>query len=210
MLRGDKMYRYLKRFLDFVLSLMGILVLSPVLLLIALAIKLESDGPIIFKQKRLGYKGQVFNIYKFRSMSIGAEKEGVYELKNDPRVTKVGKFIRSTSLDELPQLWNVLKGEMSLIGPRPPLTYHPWKIEEYKKEQLRMFEVRPGITGLAQIKGRKNVEWNTRIELNVEYVERMSFFLDFKIMMLTVLKVLKREDNYNEEITLKMRDSNEL
>ena len=165
----------------------------------AMAVKLESDGPVIFKQERLGLNGKVFKIFKFRSMCQGAEHtgSGVYSGKDDDRVTKVGKFIRATSIDELPQLFNIIKGDMSFIGPRPPLTYHPWNLEEYTNEQFHMFDVRPGITGWAQIHGRKDVEWHKRIELNCWYVDHMSFFLDIKILFSTVFKVLRNEDNVN-------------
>lgn len=194
---------YIKRIIDFILSLTGIIILSPIMLLTAIAIKLESKGPIIFKQERLGKNGKVFLIYKFRSMCIGAENIGsrVYSGKNDARVTKVGKFIRTTSIDELPQFINILKGDMSLIGPRPALTYHPWKYDEYTKEQKYMFNVRPGVTGWAQINGRKDVEWKKRIELNVWYVNNISFLLDLKIFIITIINVVMMKDNVNENET---------
>ena len=175
-----KFYLVIKRILDVVISLVALIILSPILLIVAIAIKIESKGPIIFKQQRIGKDGKVFNIYKFRSMVVGAEKmgTGVYSKKGDNRVTKVGKFIRMTSIDELPQLVNILKGEMSIIGPRPVLTYHPWKYEEYTEEQLKRFNVRPGVTGWAQVHGRKDVEWHERIKLDVYYVENISFLLD--------------------------------
>ena len=192
------MYRkFLKRFVDIVLSLIILIVSSPILALSAILIKLESEGPVIFKQKRLGLHGKEFYIYKFRSMCVGAEKSGVYSDNKDTRVTKIGKILRKTSIDELPQAVNVLKGDMSFIGPRPPLTYHPWPIEEYSEEQLRMFEVRPGITGWAQVNGRKAVEWNKRIKLNVWYVDNLSLWLDIKICFLTVFKVFTNADNEN-------------
>lgn len=164
-----------------------------------LIIKIDSPGPAIFKQERLGLNGKVFNIYKFRSMCQGAEKKGtgVYSLKGDPRVTKVGRFIRATSIDELPQLINILKGEMSFIGPRPTLTYHPWKLEEYTDEQMKRFKVRPGVTGLAQINGRKDISWDKRIIYDVNYVENLSFMLDLKILLKTIVKVFKMSDNVN-------------
>ena len=162
-------------------------------------IKLESRGPVIFKQERLGRYGKPFKIYKFRSMVVGAEKKGsgVYSFKGDNRITKVGKFIRATSIDELPQFVNILKGDMAVIGPRPALTYHPWPWEQYTEEQRRMFEVRPGVTGWAQVNGRKDVEWNRRIELNVEYVDKMSFAFVMKIFFMTVFKVFTMQDNNN-------------
>lgn len=196
--------RFFKRMIDVVLSFLGILILSPLFIIVAIAIKLDSKGPVIFKQERVGLNAQLFNIYKFRSMCVGAEKTGTgqYSFSGDPRVTKVGKLLRATSIDELPQLINILKGEMSFIGPRPPLTYHPWPLEEYTDAQLRMFEVRPGITGWAQVNGRKEVEWHERIRLNVWYVDNCSFLLDIKILVKTLVKVVKNEDNLNHGVTV--------
>lgn len=198
------MYKYFKRFCDVVISLFGLIILSPLMLIVAVAIKLESKGPVLFKQTRLGENAKEFQIYKFRSMCVGAEQMGTgqYSFADDMRVTKVGKFIRATSIDELPQFINVLKGEMSLIGFRPPLTYHPWHIEEYTAEQLHMFEVKPGITGWAQVNGRKDVEWHRRIELNIWYVDHISLLLDIKILFMTAVKVLKNEDNVNIGVTV--------
>ena len=205
------MYKGVKRFLDFTIALMALIVLWPVLLIVAVIIKLTSPGPVIFKQKRIGLDGKVFEIYKFRSMVVGAESQGsgVYSGKGDARVTGIGKIIRATSIDELPQFINILKGEMSFVGPRPPLTYHPWDYSEYSDFQLRMFEVRPGITGWAQINGRKDVEWNKRIELNVWYVDNMSLWLDIKIIITTFLKVLKNEDNENTGATVVAKEEKE-
>ena len=192
------MYKnFLKRVIDVLLSLIGLIILGIPMLILAVCIKLDSPGPVIFQQERLGYKGKVYKMYKFRSMCVGAEKGGVYSDNKDSRVTRVGKFIRATSLDELPQLINVLKGDMALIGFRSPLTYHPWKWEEYTEEQKKMFDVRPGITGWAQVNGRKTVEWHHRIELNVWYAEHVSFWLDVKIFFMTIFKVLANSDNEN-------------
>ncbi len=198
------MYKYIKRFFEIILSAASLVILMPLLLITAILVKATSKGPAIFKQERLGLDGKVFTIYKFRSMCEGAEHtgSGVYSGKGDMRVTKVGKIIRATSIDELPQLVNILKGDMSFVGPRPPLTYHPWPIEEYTEEQRHMFDVRPGITGWAQVNGRKDVEWHRRIELNCWYVDNMSMWLDLKILFLTVYKVLKNEDNENTGATL--------
>lgn len=192
-------YRAVKRFLDVTASFLGLVLLFPLLLTVSILIKIDSRGPVIFRQKRIGRNGKVFEIYKFRSMCVGAEKtgSGVYSGKGDARVTRIGKILRATSIDELPQLLNILKGEMSFVGPRPPLTYHPWKYEEYTDFQKRMFEVRPGITGWAQVNGRKDVEWHKRIELNVWYVDHMSLLLDIKIMFMTAFKVLTNADNEN-------------
>lgn len=189
--------RFVKRPLDFFFSLLILLVAAPFLLIIAIAVKLDSKGPVIFKQKRLGKNGKVFHIYKFRTMVVNAEAGGVYSDNKDPRVTRVGNFLRKTSLDEVPQAWNILKGDMSFVGFRPPLTYHPWPWEEYTEEQRTMFSVRPGITGWAQIHGRKTVEWHKRIEMNVWYAEHASFGLDCKIFFATFLKVLRNDDNEN-------------
>ncbi len=192
------MYKhFLKRLFDVIIATIGFIVASPVLLIVAIAIKIDSKGPIIFKQKRLGKNGKVFNMYKFRSMVVNAEAGGVYSDNKDPRVTKVGNFLRKTSIDELPQFINIIKGDMSFVGFRPPLTYHPWPIEEYTEEQKKMFNVRPGISGWAQVNGRKTVEWHKRIELNVWYAENISFLLDCKIVFMTIFKVLKNSDNEN-------------
>ena len=197
-------YRAVKRFLDVTASFLGLVLLFPLLLTVSILIKTDSRGPVIFRQKRIGRNGKVFEIYKFRSMCVGAEKtgSGVYSGKGDARVTRIGKILRATSIDELPQLLNILKGEMSFVGPRPPLTYHPWKYEEYTDFQKRMFEVRPGITGWAQVNGRKDVEWHKRIELNVWYVDHMSLLLDIKIMFMTAFKVLTNADNENSGATV--------
>ena len=194
-----------KRLLDIVISLLILIVLSPVYLITAIAIKATSPGPVVFRQSRLGLGGREFQILKFRSMVQNAEHtgSGVYSGKDDARVTRVGKIIRATSIDELPQAVNMLKGEMSLIGPRPPLTYHPWPLEEYTPEQKRMFDVRPGITGWAQVHGRKGVEWHKRIEMNVWYVDHISFPLDLKIFFMTIFKVLTNSDNENTGETVK-------
>ena len=199
------MYRkFGKRAIDTVLSLLALVILSPLLFITAIAIKLSSPGPVLFQQQRLGLHGKEFTIYKFRSMTVGAEHtgSGVYSGKGDTRVTKVGRFIRATSIDELPQMVNVIKGDMAIVGPRPPLTYHPWPIDQYTEEQLHMFDVRPGITGWAQVNGRKTVEWPRRIELSVYYARNLTLAFDIKILALTVLKVLRHEDNENTGATV--------
>jgi lipopolysaccharide/colanic/teichoic acid biosynthesis glycosyltransferase len=200
--------RIVKRGLDLFISVLALILLSPLILVAAVAVKATSRGPVIFCQKRLGRNGKEFNFYKFRSMVVNAEKtgSGVYSGKGDPRVTKVGRILRATSIDELPQLINILKGDMALIGPRPPLTYHPWPIEEYTEFQRHMFDVRPGIPGWAQTHGRKDVEWHRRIELNVWYVEHVSFLLDLRIFFLTIFKVFSNADNANTGETLKKDD----
>lgn len=198
-MKKTEKYLAFKRAMDIIIAAAGLIITSPVLLITAILIKLDSPGPVLFMQERIGKDGKVFRIAKFRSMCTGAEHtgSGVYSGKNDARVTRVGRVIRATSIDELPQLYNILKGDMSLIGPRPPLTYHPWTIDQYTEEQFHMFDVRPGITGWAQVHGRKDVEWNKRIRLNVWYVRHISFRLDVKIFFMTIIKVLRNEDNEN-------------
>lgn len=199
--------RWIKRTVDIVLSLLGLLFLWLPMLVVALLVRLDSPGPALFRQKRLGLNGREYEMYKFRSMCVNAEHtgSGVYSGKGDSRVTRMGRILRATSIDELPQLVNILKGDMSFIGPRPPLTYHPWPLEEYTPQQRRMFEVRPGITGWAQINGRKGVEWNRRIEMNVWYVDHVSFGLDMKILLATVGKVLSNADNENTGETVQKK-----
>ena len=201
------MYPFWKRFLDIALSLTGIIMTLPLQLLLALLIKLDSPGGVIFRQERLGRGGKVFKMYKFRSMCVNAEHtgSGVYSSEGDSRVTRVGKFMRATSLDELPQLFNMLKGDMSLIGPRPPLTYHPWEFEKYTEEERHMFDVRPGLTGYAQVHGRNNVPWPERIALNVWYARHMSFALDARIFLTTIFKVALMKDHYSKARQLEER-----
>lgn len=199
----------IKRCIDCILMSIALILTIIPMAIVSLAVKVDSPGPILFKQDRIGKNGKVFKILKFRSMCVGAEKtgSGVYSGKGDTRVTRVGKIIRATSLDELPQIFNILRGDMSLIGPRPPLTYHPWDYSEYTDEQRRMFDVRPGMTGWAQVHGRKDVEWHKRIELNVWYVDHISFWLDIKIFFMTIFKVLTNADNENIGETLKKTDN---
>jgi len=199
------MYKKFKRIMDIFFSSLFLLIGAIPLMIVALLVKIDSQGPALFRQERLGVNGKVFEIYKFRSMVVNAEKQGsgVYSGKNDSRVTRIGKILRATSIDELPQLINILKGEMSFIGPRPALTYHPWPYDQYTEEQKKMFDARPGVTGWAQVNGRKEVEWSRRIEMNVWYVENESFLLDLKILFKTVVKVLTNADNVNSTETAK-------
>ena len=204
--KASTFYRdHVKRVVDLVIAIPVFIIAFIPMIIVGIAVKIDSPGPILFRQDRLGKDGKVFQMLKFRSMCVGAEQKGsgVYRGKGDARVTRVGRFIRATSLDELPQLINVLKGDMSLIGPRPPLTYHPWPLEDYTKEQLHMFDVRPGFSGWAQVHGRKDVEWHHRIELNVWYVRHVRFSLDAQIFFMTIFKVLLNKDNENKGETLK-------
>lgn len=191
--------KFFKGLLDFVLSLIATIILSPVMLIIAIAIKIDSKGPVFFFQERLGKDGKVFKIIKFRTMVVNAENIGdglSIKSENDDRITKVGKFLRKTSLDEIPQFINILKGEMSLIGPRPPATYFPYKVEDYPEEQFKRFKVKPGITGLAQVRVRNQATWDEKIEIDLEYISKITFINDLKIVFLTIKNILLHENIY--------------
>ena len=181
----------MKRLFDIGLSLLTLLVLSPILLGAALAVFIDSGAPVFFRQTRVGKGGQLFGMFKFRSMRQGAESTGPYFTQdNDVRITRVGKFIRRTSIDELPQLINVLRGDISLIGPRPLLTEY---LPLYNAAQRRRHQVRPGITGWAQVNGRNTISWERKFDYDIHYVDNLSFGLDAKIFFLTILKILKGE-----------------
>lgn len=198
-------YRHVKTKIDILCALIVLLCFWWIYIVIAILIKLEDpEGPVIFQQERIGQYGKVYWMYKFRTMRVGAEHtgSGVYSDANDARVTKIGRFLRHTSLDELPQFWNILKGDISLIGFRSPLTYHPWTWEEYTEEQKKMFQLKPGITGWAQVNGRRTVEWNQRIEYNCWYAEHVSLLLDLKIVFMTIFKVFAGTDNENIGVTV--------
>jgi undecaprenyl phosphate N,N'-diacetylbacillosamine 1-phosphate transferase len=193
---------FLKRIIDIIGSLLGIIIISPVLIVVAILIKLTSNGPVFFRQERLGKNGKIFKIIKYRTMVVNAEKIGdglKVKSENDSRITKVGRFLRATSLDELPQLFNVLVGDMSMVGPRPPVPYHPYKYEDYNDFQKRRFEMRPGMTGLTQVNVRNSVPWEERILIDVEYVERFNILLDINILFKTLQKIFKRESIYIKE-----------
>ncbi len=169
------------------------------MLVIALAVKLDSPGGALFCQERLGRGRRVFGMLKFRTMRKDSEREGsgVYSDDRDERVTRIGRILRRTSLDELPQLWNILRGDMSFVGPRPPLCYHPCPPDGYGIEALPIFSVRPGLTGWAQIHGRRTLPWSERIRLNVWYARHLSLGLDARILIGTVGRVLSQTDNQN-------------
>lgn len=197
--------KYIKGIVARIIAAVFLVLFCWVYAIIAIAVKINDPaGPIIFKQERLGKGGKVYRMYKFRSMKVGAEHSGsgVYSDGHDNRVTKVGRIIRATSLDELPQLVNVLKGDCCFVGFRSPLTYHPWTWNEYTDEQKKMFRLKPGITGWAQVNGRKTVEWHDRISMNVWYSEHSSFLLDIKILFMTVFKVFTNADNENTGATV--------
>ena len=181
-----------KRMFDFVLASLGLIIACPLILGTALAIYLSMGRPVLFAQERPGKNNRIFTLYKFRSMAHAVDKHGNL-LPDGDRLTRVGRFIRKTSLDELPQLWNVLKGEMSLVGPRPLLVVY---LERYTPEQARRHEVTPGITGWAQVHGRRLLDgdWQRKFELDVWYVDNWSFWLDMKIIWMSVVQVLKQSD----------------
>ena len=178
-----------KRFFDLFLVLLSLPLILPIYLLLMLLVLAKFNFPILFKQSRPGLKGKIFNIYKFRSMTSERDKEGTL-LTDELRLTKFGKFLRSTSLDELPSLWNVLKGDMSLVGPRPLLVEY---LPLYSAKQARRHEVKPGITGWAQVNGRNAISWDEKFDLDVWYVDNQSIWLDIKILYMTIKKVILRD-----------------
>ena len=179
----------IKRLIDILASLLGLLVLLPVLLLVFLLVRIQMGSPVLFRQVRPGMNGKPFKMVKFRTMLDAVDAQG-NPLPDDQRLTLLGSFLRSTSLDELPELWNVLKGDMSLVGPRPLLMEY---LPLYSPEQARRHEVRPGVTGWAQVNGRNALSWDEKFKLDVWYVDNQSLWLDIKILFLTVKKVLVRE-----------------
>ncbi len=184
------MQQRIKRGFDFVISLAGLIIASPILLIVAILVRFNLGAPILFRQSRVGLDGEIFEMVKFRTMKDAQDAKGNL-LPDEERLTKFGQFLRKSSLDELPELFNVLKGDMSLVGPRPLLVEY---LLLYSKEQMRRHEVRPGITGYAQVNGRNNISWAKKFELDVYYVENYSLGLDLKILAQTVGKVLKQSD----------------
>ena len=179
----------IKRILDFVLSLMALIVLMPLMFVIGILIRIKLGSPVIFKQKRPGENEKIFTLYKFRTMTDKKDKEGKL-LPDSERLTKFGKFLRSTSLDELPELVNILKGDMAIVGPRPLLIEY---LEYYNEEEKHRHDVRPGLTGLAQVSGRNSITWEEKFKDDIEYVNNVTFINDIKIILKTIGKVLKRE-----------------
>lgn len=194
------MYEIIKNVLDRIVALCGIIMLIPVYLILAILVLFTSRGGIFFTQIRLGKQGKEFKIIKFRTMVLGAEmqKQGLNTTINDPRVTRVGKILRRYSLDELPQLFNVLKGDMSFVGPRPPVAYSPYFYADYPAEIKRRFGIRPGITGLAQVNGRNSLGWDEKWSYDLHYVENLGLNLDLKILYRTILIVFNREGEYDK------------
>lgn len=181
--------KYIKRILDLILSLMALILLMPLMIIIGILVRINLGSPIIFKQKRPGKDEKIFTLYKFRTMTDEKDEKGKL-LPDSQRLTKFGKFLRSTSLDELPELINILKGDMSIVGPRPLLVEY---LKLYNEEQKHRHDVRPGLTGLAQTSGRNAITWEEKFEKDIEYVHNISFIGDVKIIIKTAIKVFKRE-----------------
>lgn len=196
---------FLKRLMDIVLSSIALIVFIPLFLIISILIKLDSKGPIFFIQERRTKNGKIFKIYKFRSMCIGAEKlgTGLFNFKNDSRITRIGNFLRKSSLDELPQLFNVIKGDISLVGPRPCVTYELGDFETLNKKYKKRFEMLAGITGLAQVRGRNENSWEEKVQYDNEYIElfkKYGIFIDIKIIFETIIGVFKAKDICEQKI----------
>ena len=193
--------RFVKRCLDFLLSLAALIILSPVLLLVAILVRCKLGSPILFKQKRPGLHEKIFCMYKFRTMTDAKDADGNL-LPDEVRLTKFGKLLRSTSLDELPELFNILKGDMAIVGPRPLLVQY---LPRYNERQHHRHDVRPGFTGLAQVNGRNSISWQEKFEWDVRYVENVSFLMDLRIIAKTVKVVLKR-DGISSETSATMEE----
>lgn len=187
--KGGIYRSFVKRPMDFILSLIAIIVLSPVFIIVAILVRTKLGSPVLFKQKRPGLNEEIFMMYKFRTMTDERDDKGEL-LPDSVRLTKFGRLLRSTSLDELPELFNILKGDMSIIGPRPLLVQY---LPLYNNHQKRRHEVRPGLSGLAQISGRNAISWEDKFDLDVDYMENISFIGDWKIILLTIKKVFVRE-----------------
>lgn len=197
--------RFIKRPMDFILSLVAIILLSPVLIIVGILVRVKLGSPVLFIQKRPGKNEKIFSIYKFRTMTNDRDKFGEL-LPDEIRLTKFGKFLRSTSLDELPELFNILIGDMSIVGPRPLLIQY---LHLYDEHQKRRHEVRPGLSGWAQINGRNAISWNDKFKYDVYYVDNLSFIFDLKILVQTIYKVIKRDGiNSQSDATMEAFDGN--
>lgn len=202
---------FLKRFFDIFLSCIAIILFLPLWIIVAVAIKIDSKGPVFFEQDRLTKDGRVFKMYKFRSMVIGAEHmgAGLFNYENDPRVTKVGRILRNTSIDELPQLFNCIKGDLSIVGPRPAVTYELGDYDTLNKKYKKRFSMKGGITGLAQVKGRNENCWDEKVTYDNEYIDlfkKQGIWLDIKIILWTIGKILKRQNIYEKKIDESLND----
>lgn len=205
------MNNIIKRFADVIISGIALIIMFPIMLLISLLIKMDSEGSVFFVQERRTQNGRVFKMLKFRSMVVDAEHTGagLFNYENDPRVTKIGRYLRGSSLDELPQLINILKGDMSIVGPRPCVVYELGDFDTLNKKYKKRFTVKAGLTGLAQVKGRNNITWDKKVEYDNEYVDLFSccgIFVDLKIIAETMMKLFHREDIYEIKSDQVMND----
>ena len=209
------MYKYtlsIKRAFDFIASLLAIIVLTPLWIGVAIAIKLDSPGPVFFKQKRRTINGEVFGMLKFRSMVVNAEHmgAGLFNYENDPRVTKIGRWLRNSSIDELPQLFNILRGDMSVVGPRPCVEYELGDFKTLNKKYKKRFKVKAGLTGWAQVKGRNDISWDEKVVYDnqyVDYLRRHGVVIDIIILFESVLKVFKKESIYENKSDSSLSDA---
>ena len=204
-----------KRIMDIFLSVLALIVFSPLLMMIAAAIRLDSKGSIFFRQGRLGKDGKVFSVWKFRTMIQNAEYmgDGLFNYEDDFRVTRVGKILRKTSMDEAPQLLNILKGEMSIVGPRPPVTYEHGNFKDYPAAWRKRFTMRPGVTGLAQISGRNELSWEEKIKYDDEYIDlfnKYGVLIDIKIMYITTIKIFSMTSVYEKRKTTSKKAESEV
>lgn len=195
---------FLKRTFDIIASLIGLVLLFPVFVILAVLIKIDSAGPVFFRQDRRTKDGKIFSMYKFRSMAVDAEKTGagLFNYKDDPRVTKMGRFLRDTSLDELPQLINVLFGDLSLVGPRPPVTYELGDFDTLNSKYKKRFKMKAGITGLAQVEGRNGITWDEKVDFDNRYIDifqKQGVIADIKILLKTLVNVFMSKDIYEEK-----------
>ena len=208
------MYRvnlFIKRVFDIISSGLLVLLLTPLWIIVAIWIKTDSEGPVFFMQGRRTKDGRIFNMIKFRSMVVNAEQmgAGLFNYENDPRVTKVGRILRNTSIDELPQLFNIIKGDMSVVGPRPCVTYELGDYETLNKRYKKRFEVKAGLTGLAQVKGRNDISWDDKVSYDNQYVDefkRIGVLEDIKILFESVIKVFKKENIFENKADESMTD----
>ena len=201
-----------KRIFDIVSSGLLTLLLTPLWIVVAIWIKRDSDGPVFFRQGRRTKNGRIFNMLKFRSMVVNAEKmgSGLFNYKNDPRVTKAGRFLRDSSIDELPQLFNILKGDMSVVGPRPCVTYELGDFDTLNKRYKKRFEMKAGLTGLAQVKGRNNISWDEKVGYDNQYIDefkRIGVLVDIKILIESLIRVFKKEDIFENKADAGMTDA---
>lgn len=204
--------KFFKRLFDLCSSSIAIIILIPLWIIIAILIKLDSKGPVFFKQKRRTIHGKVFNIYKFRSMIVNAENQGpgIFNFKDDKRITKIGKFLRNSSIDELPQLLNILKGDMSVVGPRPCVINELGDFDTLNKKYSKRFMVKAGLTGLAQVMGRNDISWDEKVTYDNQYVDafkKQGILIDIKILFMSIFKVLKKENVYEKKFDESVDDT---